>query len=180
MMRIRVARLLRLGPSVAAPKNVVRGHVWRLEGGVMEVPGFGYVLSLGAAAALFTACGILPASSSKGQDDTQLPIGAGVLPQSSAIARADFQVLHRFAGGSDGSNPDASLIEVKGTLYGTTVNGGVSNCPGGCGTVYRITTAGAEKVLYRFKPGSDGSQPAAGLINVKGALHGTTSSGGTS
>ncbi len=36
------------------------------------------------------------------------------------------QILYSFAGGNDGSFPDASLINVGGTFYGTTFNGGAS------------------------------------------------------
>jgi uncharacterized repeat protein (TIGR03803 family) len=91
------------------------------------------------------------------------------------------KMLYSFARGSDGANPDASLIDVNGTLYGTTARGGASACSGnGCGTVYSISTTGAEKVLYSFAGGSDGANPVAGLIDVKGTLYGTTSGGGSS
>jgi uncharacterized repeat protein (TIGR03803 family) len=90
------------------------------------------------------------------------------------------KVLHRFSGGSDGANPQAGLINVNGTLYGTTASGG-SGCTGyGCGTVFSVTTDGTEKVLYSFGGGSDGENPEAGLINVKGTLYGTTQNGGGS
>jgi|HubBroStandDraft_6_1064221.scaffolds.fasta_scaffold78011_2 uncharacterized repeat protein (TIGR03803 family) len=89
-------------------------------------------------------------------------------------------VLYRFAGGSDGMYPVGDLINVNGTLYGTTAYGGGSGCVGGlgCGTVYTITTAGVEKVIYRFAGGSDGWHPEAGLIDVNGTLYGTTDYGG--
>jgi uncharacterized repeat protein (TIGR03803 family) len=66
------------------------------------------------------------------------------------------------------------LINVNGTLYGTTWSGGSSNG----GTVYRISTTGSEKVLYSFAGGSDGAHPSAALLNVKGTLYGTTAYGG--
>ena len=91
-------------------------------------------------------------------------------------------VLYRFRGGKDGKDgkyPNG-LIAVNGTLYGTTVEGGGSGCTGyGCGTVFSVTTTGVEKVLYRFRWGSDGGYPRAGLAAVKGTLYGTTSLGGT-
>jgi uncharacterized repeat protein (TIGR03803 family) len=72
------------------------------------------------------------------------------------------------------------LIEVKGTLYGTTsAGGGSSNCSGGCGTVFSVTTKGKEKVLHSFS-GTDGAAPVGRLIQVGSALYGTTSAGGTS
>jgi uncharacterized repeat protein (TIGR03803 family) len=83
-------------------------------------------------------------------------------------------VLHSFAGGSDGANPTAELTEVNGILYGTTYYGGASND----GTVFKITTSGAESVLYSFAGGSDGSAPFGGLTTVNGVLYGTTYAGG--
>ncbi len=38
---------------------------------------------------------------------------------------------------TDGSNPSAGLINLKGTLYGTRYSGG-SSCEGGCGTVFAL------------------------------------------
>jgi uncharacterized repeat protein (TIGR03803 family) len=85
------------------------------------------------------------------------------------------RVLHSFGNGSDGLNPQAGLIHVNGTLYGTTVQGGKYNC----GTVFSITTTGAERVLYSFVAASnDGCQPAAGLISLGGRFYGTTAYGG--
>jgi uncharacterized repeat protein (TIGR03803 family) len=88
-------------------------------------------------------------------------------------------VLHAFSGGSDGAYPDAGLIDVGGTLYGTTLGGGGSaNCASGCGTVFKVTTFGTEKVMYSFIGSGDGAYPEAGLIHVRGKLYGTTHSGG--
>jgi uncharacterized repeat protein (TIGR03803 family) len=98
------------------------------------------------------------------------------------------KVLHSFQGGNgsanDGANPSASLLAVKGALYGTTEYGGIASY-GGCnaGTVFRITTLGAEKVVYRFygfncQGHFDGANPVASLIDVKGKLYGTTFNGG--
>jgi uncharacterized repeat protein (TIGR03803 family) len=90
------------------------------------------------------------------------------------------RVLHSFGNGTDGQDPEAGLIDVKGTLYGTTRTGGAYTCPyyGGCGTVFSITTSGTEKVLHNFGSGTDGSGPAASLIDVNGTLYGTTHLGG--
>jgi uncharacterized repeat protein (TIGR03803 family) len=85
------------------------------------------------------------------------------------------KVLHSFGGAGDGSGPLSGLIYVKGTLYGTTNEGGAN----GIGTVYSIAPSGTETVLYSFKGGTgDGEFPLAGLINVKGKLYGTTVYGG--
>jgi uncharacterized repeat protein (TIGR03803 family) len=91
-------------------------------------------------------------------------------------------VLYSFKGGpADGASPVGPLLNVNGTLYGTTVNGGVYSCSpySGCGTVFSITPSGKETVLYSFKGGpEDGANPDAGLIDVNGTLYGTTYGGG--
>jgi uncharacterized repeat protein (TIGR03803 family) len=84
------------------------------------------------------------------------------------------KVLHSFGSGADGSGPTAGLINVKGTLYGTTSAGGTYDA----GTVFSITTSGTEKVLYSFTGKADGDIPQAGLIDVGGKLYGTTFGGG--
>lgn len=89
--------------------------------------------------------------------------------------------LHSFAGGSDGDFPDAGLIADKtGTMYSTTNRGGGGCADPGCGTVFKIAPDGTESVLYAFTGGSDGANPAAGLVrDKKGNLYGTTEFGGT-
>jgi uncharacterized repeat protein (TIGR03803 family) len=91
------------------------------------------------------------------------------------------KVLYSFcsqASCADGSGPEAGLIDVNGTLYGTTPQGGAN----GGGTVFGIDLkTGAEAVIYSFCSKAncvDGSNPTAGLINISGILYGTTSEGG--
>jgi uncharacterized repeat protein (TIGR03803 family) len=83
-------------------------------------------------------------------------------------------VVYRFGGGNDGANPSASLLAVKGVLYGTTGHGGGVDF----GTVFKINTRGREKVLHSFGPVPDGLNPVASLIDVKGTFYGTTFQGG--
>ena len=91
-------------------------------------------------------------------------------------------VLYTFAGGTDGSVSYASLLlDAKGNLYGTTAAGGGLGCRenGGCGTVFKVTPEGTEKVLHRFTGGTDGAEPYGGLVfDGKGNLYGTTLGGG--
>ena len=86
-------------------------------------------------------------------------------------------ILYNFAGGTtDGAKPEAPLIDVQGTLYGTTANGGKNSN----GTVFAITPSGTETVVYSFKGGrKDGAGPLAALVDVHGILYGTTWSGGS-
>lgn len=85
-------------------------------------------------------------------------------------------VLHTFEGGSDGENPNATLIlDVMGNLYGTTVFGGVNVG----GTLFKLDTADKETLLHTFNTGADGVYPLAGVImDAKGNLYGTTERGG--
>jgi uncharacterized repeat protein (TIGR03803 family) len=88
-------------------------------------------------------------------------------------------MLYSFRYPSDGENPTASLIDVNGTLYGTTYQGGKDGNSSWDGTVFSVTTSGAEHVLHDFGNFPDGAAPMASLIDVKGTLYGTTSTGGT-
>jgi uncharacterized repeat protein (TIGR03803 family) len=92
------------------------------------------------------------------------------------------KVLYTFTGGADGGFPQSSLIEdAAGNLYGTAELGGNLDCapPGGCGTVFELTTAGKLIVLHTFVGGTDGASPyAALLMDAAGNLYGTTSAGG--
>jgi uncharacterized repeat protein (TIGR03803 family) len=87
-----------------------------------------------------------------------------------------FSILYTFTGGADGGFPVASLIrDPQGNLYGTTYAGGVS----GAGTVFKLSRAGKETVLYSFTGGSDGLFPNSQVIqDSEGNLYGTTYEGG--
>ncbi len=90
-------------------------------------------------------------------------------------AAGKLTVLHSFGYGLDAADPSASLLDVNGTLYGTSAEGGQD----GSGAVFSITTSGAESVLCSWPSGNDGEEPMAGLIDVSGTLYGTTQAGGT-
>ncbi len=98
-----------------------------------------------------------------------------------ASAQFTLDVLHHFAGGTDGNYPQGGVIrDEEGNLYGTTAFGGVSCAPAGCGTVYKIDKNGEYTVLYRFQWGNDGAAPRAGLArDAAGNLYGTTQGQGS-
>jgi uncharacterized repeat protein (TIGR03803 family) len=86
-------------------------------------------------------------------------------------------VLYNFAGGTDGANPETSLLmDSAGNLYGTTYAGGTN----GVGTVFKVTQSGQETVLYNFAGGAtDGANPQSSLIiDEAGNFYGTTFAGG--
>ena len=96
-------------------------------------------------------------------------------------------ILYSFGSSvSDGVTPNASLVQASdGKLYGTTANGGANSCStvgetNNCGTLFGITTDGAETVLHSFGTSlTDGIAPLGALIQGSdGGLYGTTASGG--
>ena len=130
-----------------------------------------YALSV-SAAAMLAGCG-----------GSQPPIGApGAVPQASTNAThaelttltrptITYGLLYSFKPGSgDGVDPYASLVNVNGILYGTTVGGGAY----GGGTVFAIAPSGTEAVVHSFGASGDGETPFAGLTEAKGTLYGTT------
>jgi uncharacterized repeat protein (TIGR03803 family) len=94
-------------------------------------------------------------------------------------------VLHSF-NGSDGEFPQGGLVQATdGNFYGTTYSGGAStNCTYGCGTVFKITSAGTLNALHSFctqTSCSDGKYPNGELVQASdGNLYGTAYEGGAS
>ena len=111
--------------------------------------------------------------------------------------------LYSFTAVPDGANPAAGLVQGSdGSFYGTTYNGGTVYDPLyrtvfkispngepsavpmgfaflGYGTVFKITPNGVLTTLYSFT-GTDGANPAAGLVEGSdGYFYGTTAGGGT-
>ena len=76
----------------------------------------------------------------------------------------------------DATNPYGSLIlGADGNFYGTSGTGGAS----GNGTMFKVTPAGVESVLYSFAGGTaDGSRPNGVIQGSDGNFYGTTPSGG--
>lgn len=90
-------------------------------------------------------------------------------------------ILYRFAGGSDGSQPQAPIVDDRGVLFGTTTDGADGfPCRHQCGTIYELrqTKGGYQhKVLFSFHS-QTGYFPRAGVIVREHTLYGTTYFGG--
>ena len=128
-------------------------------------------------AALTDVSGTFYGTTYQGGSNSKCTHGCGTIFAIDPATGAE-KLVYVFKGSIDGAYPEAGLIDVNGTLYGTTAYGGhAKNCLYGCGTIFAFnpSTAGA-KVLYHFH--NDGV-PTADLLNVDGRLYGTTS-GGTS
>jgi uncharacterized repeat protein (TIGR03803 family) len=85
-----------------------------------------------------------------------------------------YAILHHFDG-YDGKSPSPNLVLVEGTLYGTTLNGGLSEC----GTVYRLSTNGTQFSVLKRDFSSDEQGTWGGVIFSADKLYGTTWGGGT-
>jgi len=95
-----------------------------------------------------------------------------------------FNTLYSFcsqANCSDGTYPDAGLVQASdGNFYGTTEGGGIyyGICHIGCGTAFEITPAGQLTTLHDFNL-SGGGYPYSGLLAANGNLYGSTGLGGS-
>jgi uncharacterized repeat protein (TIGR03803 family) len=92
-------------------------------------------------------------------------------------------ILHNFKGNfgsgkGDGMDARGSLVsDSAGNLYGTTPYGGQYNY----GTIFKVTKAGKETVLYSFMDATDGGRPYAGVIrDSAGNLYGVADTGAES
>jgi uncharacterized repeat protein (TIGR03803 family) len=99
-----------------------------------------------------------------------------------------FTTLYTFcsqANCTDGAGSKAGLVQAAdGNLYGTTnIGGDNAFCPFGCGTLFKITTAGELTTLYDFCSQAscdDGANPQATLVQgTDGNFYGVTEIGGT-
>jgi len=127
-------------------------------------------------AGLLDVKGILYGTTVHGGNVSDDGVAFSLDPRTGAVS-----VIHTFCSEescTDGAWPEAGLVNVSGTLYGTTSIGGSADE----GTVFSLDPAtGAETVIHSFCSRgncADGRYPVAGLISVNGRLYGTTHRGG--
>jgi len=89
-----------------------------------------------------------------------------------------FNLLHSFDF-TDGSYPVAPLVlGTDGNLYGSAQQGGILDCNSGCGTIFKISTAGKFDKVHSFVS-TDGAYPLAPLVEGNnGSFYGTAYAGG--
>jgi uncharacterized repeat protein (TIGR03803 family) len=99
------------------------------------------------------------------------------------------KVLYRFKGPPDAGHVLTGdlVLDANGNLYGVSYFGGLTTgCiapQAGCGTAFELSPNGRggwkERVLYRFKGGTDGAYPHSGLVrDAEGNFYGSTDWGG--
>jgi len=134
---------------------------------------------------LMDASGLIFGAAQFGSDQSCF-IGCGSIFQLDQAG--NLVLLHKFTGGTDGSNPIGPLVQdTDGNLYGVAQSGGGRPCPekfeqipqSGCGVVFKLAKNGDLTVLHAFKGGMDGATPQAGLLlDASGNLYGTALQGG--
>lgn len=85
---------------------------------------------------------------------------------------------------TDGAYPEANLVQATDrNVYGTAAGGGNTECPSGCGTVFKVAPNGTLTTLYTFcsqggASCTDGAYPNALIQGTNGNFYGTTNGGG--
>ena len=125
--------------------------------------------------------GNLYGATQQGGNDSCIYYGCGVVFKLNA--KRNYRVLYAFPALADGASPYASVaLDSSGDVYGSSINGGDTACPlngNGCGTLFEVSPAGQERVLYAFQGGTDGAFPEGSVLRDKaGNIYGTTAEGG--
>jgi uncharacterized repeat protein (TIGR03803 family) len=91
-----------------------------------------------------------------------------------------FKLVYAFPNRKAGYLPYGSLLALRGSLYGTTSDGGSECGSNGCGTVFSLTLKPSvkETVLHSFANGPDGWTPYSGVTALGNSIYGTTVRGG--
>jgi hypothetical protein len=88
-------------------------------------------------------------------------------------------ILYAFDGKADGGGPSAIAFDKSGNIYGAASGGGEkgTNCPGGCGTIFRLTKSSGGNWpftrAYVFL-GTSGYEPNGIVLDSAGNIYGTT------
>lgn len=100
--------------------------------------------------------------------------------------------LHTFFSFGNGAEPYSGILDLGGTIYGTTLYGGDYDCRWGptgsgstCGVLYQVGNTGQYTVVHRFAGANTGDgaypgypQPDDLTLGTDGSVYGVTSYGG--
>ena len=87
----------------------------------------------------------------------------------------NMEIIHKFSGQGDGSDPTGVVADAAGNVYGSSSGGDT-----GFGLVYQLASKGQGWVfntLYNFAGGSGGSSPGTPIVGPQGTLYGTANGG---
>jgi uncharacterized repeat protein (TIGR03803 family) len=115
-------------------------------------------------------------AASGGPSTSACPNGCGIIYK--ITAKGAFTTVYSFCSQTncaDGISPGSLLLGTDGNFYGITGSGGAvgSNCPQGCGTVFRLTPTSVLTTLYNFDP-SVGFTPYDLIKGNDGNFYGVT------
>jgi uncharacterized repeat protein (TIGR03803 family) len=117
---------------------------------------------------------LLPLGLIEGSDGNLWGLGNGWIISSGGVFKITLagkeSLVYAFKGDPDGAGPYTNLIQgSNGDFYGTTETGGSSQE----GTIFQVTAAGTETVLYSFPNQTDGAYPSLPLTQgPDGLLYG--------
>jgi uncharacterized repeat protein (TIGR03803 family) len=121
-----------------------------------------------------------------GNPGPNMSTGSVAVAQRSAMDGAQrsqpmYKLLYAFPNHTVGYLPYGSLIGLRGSLYGTTSDGGSECGKLGCGTVFSLSLKPSvkETVLHSFANSPDGWTPYSGVTALGDTIYGTTVRGGT-
>jgi uncharacterized repeat protein (TIGR03803 family) len=127
------------------------------------------------AGVIFDKAGNLYGTTEEGGPYSSCLYGCGIVYE--VTKSGEEKVLYSFQDLNDAIGPDANLtFDKAGNLYGTSFTGGVYEG----GTVFELSPAGVENVLYSFnRQNGDGNYPSSAVVfGKKGNIYGTTLYGG--
>lgn len=169
--------VFKLSQGSIGPWSLTHLHDFTGSEGASDSQNTAYTLIGGV---VIDASGNLFGTANQGGSSTNCTSGCGVVFElANNAGKWTYTVLHNFSG-TDGMDPDATLLmDSSGNLYGTTTDGGSK----GFGVVFKVAASTWKTtVLYNFTNVSgDGAYPNTALIlDSAGNLFGTTEAGGGS
>jgi uncharacterized repeat protein (TIGR03803 family) len=108
-------------------------------------------------------------------------VGGGILKESGVLYQLSPNtdgswtetVLYRFSPQKGGQSTSNVVIDSSGNIYGTLSSGGLKDCNGYCGGVFRFSLSTGEEASFLFD-GKNGGNPFAGVVLNEGIVYGTT------